>query len=85
MTEDVTGATDLDELSFEELLERLESLVAKLSSGEVGIEAAADLYEESGRVYSAAKGRLDAVQARIQDLRQDPEPPPPKADQPAKG
>ena len=63
----------LEGLSFEELLERLESLVGQLSSGEVGIEAAADLYEQAGLVYAEAKSRLDAVQARMDALRVEPE------------
>lgn len=58
-----------DALSFEQLLERLEDLTAQLSSGEVGIERAADLYEEAGRVYAAARDRLAAVQERIDRLR----------------
>ncbi len=67
-------ATDweLGALSFEALLEKLESLVGQLSSGEVGIEDAADLYEQAGRVYAEAKSRLDAVQARIDALRIEP-------------
>jgi exodeoxyribonuclease VII small subunit len=67
----VTEAADLAGLSFEELLERLETLTGQLASGEVGIERAADLYEEAGRVYEAARARLDAVQARIAALQQD--------------
>jgi len=68
---DVAG-DELGALSFEALLEKLESLVAQLSSGEVGIEAAADLYEQAGLVYAEAKRRLDAVQARIDALRVEP-------------
>ncbi|MHB1444949.1 MAG: exodeoxyribonuclease VII small subunit [Acidimicrobiales bacterium] len=67
-----TAGDDRGDLSFEALLEKLESLVGQLSSGEVGIEAAADLYEQAGLVYAEAKGRLDAVQARIDALRVDP-------------
>ena len=62
------GPPDLAALTFEQLLERLEELTAQLSSGEVGIEAAADLYEQAGLVYEVAKARLDAVQARIAKL-----------------
>ena len=65
-------ADELGAMSFEALLEKLESLVGQLSTGEVGIEAAADLYEQAGLVYAEAKGRLDAVQARIDALRIDP-------------
>ena len=66
------AAADLGPMSFEELLEHLEALVGQLSSGEVGIEAAADLYEQAGRVYREAKARLDAVQARIESLKDQP-------------
>ena len=70
---DGKGATaaraELSTLRFEELLEQLEGLVGQLSSGEVGIEAAADLYEQAGRVYNEAKARLDAVQTRIESLK----------------
>lgn len=66
---DEPGIDELAALTFEQLLERLETLTAQLATGEVGIEKAADLYEEAGRVYDAAKGRLDAVQARIDALQ----------------
>lgn len=69
---------DLGALTFEQLLERLEELTGKLASGEVGIEEAADLYEEAGRVYAVARDRLAAVEARIERLRaaNDPGPAP---------
>lgn len=60
---------DLGALTFEQLLERLEELTGRMASGEVGIEEAADLYEEAGRVYAAARDRLAAVQQRIERLR----------------
>lgn len=72
MTDD--AGAELDGRSFEQLLERLEELTAQLASGEIGIEAAADLYEEAGRVYDAARARLDAVQARIERLSRPAEP-----------
>lgn len=62
-------ADDLGVLTFEQLLERLEELTGRMASGEVGIEEAADLYEEAGRVYDAARHRLAAVQERIERLR----------------
>ena len=73
------AAEDLGALTFEELLERLEALTAQLSSGEVGIERAADLYEEAGRVYAAARDRLAAVQERIDRLREGGTAPPASA------
>ena len=66
------GGAELGAMSFEELLEHLEALVGQLSSGEVGIEADADIYEQAGWVYNEAKARLDAVQARIESLKDQP-------------
>lgn len=65
---------DLAALTFEQLLERLEELTGRMASGEVGIEEAADLYEEAGRVHAAARDRLAAVQKRIERLRATGEP-----------
>ena len=62
-------ADDLGALTFEQLLERLEEVTGRMASADVGIEEAADLYEEAGRVYAAARDRLAAVQERIERLR----------------
>jgi exodeoxyribonuclease VII small subunit len=59
----------LERLTFEELLGALELLTARLASGELGIEAAADLYEQAELLHDAAQKRLDAVEARIGRLR----------------
>jgi len=59
----------LEALSFEELLSALESVTARLATGELGIEAAADLYEQAEILHAAAAERLEAVEARIQRLQ----------------
>ena len=55
----------LDGLAFEELLAALELVTSRLASGELGIEAAADLYEQAEILHAAAQERLAAVEARI--------------------
>ncbi|HEV2370062.1 MAG TPA: exodeoxyribonuclease VII small subunit [Acidimicrobiales bacterium] len=72
--EPAVPSADLAALTFEQLLERLETITGQLSSGEVGIERAADLYEEAGGVYEAARQRLEAVQARIAALQESDRP-----------
>jgi exodeoxyribonuclease VII small subunit len=62
----------IETLTFEELLTALEFLTARLSSGDLGIEAAADLYEQAELLHQAAQERLDAVEARIGRLRPSP-------------
>jgi exodeoxyribonuclease VII small subunit len=58
----------LESLSFEQLLAALELVTGRLASGELGIEAAADLYEQAEILHAAAQERLAAVEARIERL-----------------
>ena len=59
---------DLAQLSFEDLLARLEELTRLISSGDIGIEQAADLYDQAGRIHAAAAARLDQVRSRIENI-----------------
>ncbi len=69
MTTTAASDAELDALTFEQLVDRLDELTGQLSRGDLGIEAAADLYEQAERVHRAATARLAAVQARIDALR----------------
>ena len=57
-----------DDLTYEQIVERLEAVTAQLASGTAGIEAAADLFEEAKRLHSAASERLDQVRRRLEAL-----------------
>ena len=59
----------LASLTFEELLAALELVTGRLANGDLGIEAAADLYEQAELLHAAASERLAAVEARIERLR----------------
>ena len=61
-----------DDRSFEELVEELETVTEALASGQIGIEAAADLYERAERLHRLARARLDAVQERVDRLSAGP-------------
>ena len=58
----------LDTLTFEELVAALELVASRLAGGELGIEAAADLYEQAELLHAAAQERLAAVEARVERL-----------------
>jgi exodeoxyribonuclease VII small subunit len=58
--------------TFEELMARLEEITERLAAGDLGIEAAADLYEQAERLHALAAERLAQVQARIEALTQTP-------------
>lgn len=71
----MSDTTDLDGLTYEQLVAELESLTSRMAAGDIGIEAAAELYERAGVLHAAAAARLAAVQARIDALASDgPEP-----------
>jgi len=61
----VTG-DDLGALTFEQLLERLEEITRRMASGDIGIEAVTDLYEEAGRLHAEATERLEGVRLRLE-------------------
>lgn len=59
---------DGHEPTFEELMAELEEVTGRLAAGEIGIEAAADLYERAERLHARAAERLDQVRARVERL-----------------
>jgi exodeoxyribonuclease VII small subunit len=61
-----------DPRSFEQLVEELERITDQLAGGELGIEAATDLYEQAQHLHELASTRLAQVQARIDRLRGGP-------------
>jgi exodeoxyribonuclease VII small subunit len=64
-----SGAADPDsKRSFEDLMGELEQVTEQLASGELGIEAAADLYERAQHLHTLATARLAQVQQRIEKL-----------------
>ena len=57
-----------DPRTFEELMSALEAVTERLAAGDLGIEAAADLYAEAERLHALASDRLAQVQARVEAL-----------------
>ncbi len=57
-----------DEVPLEKRLERLEEIVQKLESDEVGLEQSIDLYAEGHRIGREALRRLEALERRIQKV-----------------
>jgi exodeoxyribonuclease VII small subunit len=57
-----------DARTFEELMTALEAVTERLAAGDLGIEAAADLYAEAEKLHALATQRLAQVQARVERL-----------------
>ena len=66
----MSGDTEVEsgEPTFEELVAALEALTERMASGDIGIEAAADLYEQAQALHAQAAERLARVQQRIESL-----------------
>ncbi len=60
---------DVKDLSFEAALKRLEEIVRKLESGEAPLDEAIALYAEGDRLKQQCEARLQAAQARIEQIQ----------------
>ncbi|WP_114954868.1 exodeoxyribonuclease VII small subunit [Sphingosinicella terrae] len=60
---------DVENLSFEAALTRLEEIVRKLESGEASLDEAIALYGEGDRLKQQCESRLQAAQARIEQIQ----------------
>ncbi|MCU0499793.1 MAG: exodeoxyribonuclease VII small subunit [Anaerolineae bacterium] len=61
----------INDLSFERAFEELDTIVAKLESGELSLEDSVTLYER-GRLLSAhCQALLDQAELRVQQLADD--------------
>lgn len=59
------------ELSFDQALGKLEELAAKLEEGDIPLEDALDVYERAVGLFGLCRGRLDAMEQRIEVLSRD--------------
>ena len=57
-----------DELSFEQVLSKLERVVAELGRGETPLEQAVALFEEGVRLSKIGASRLDEAERRVELL-----------------
>ncbi|HYZ48744.1 MAG TPA: exodeoxyribonuclease VII small subunit [Sphingomonas sp.] len=59
---------DITALSFEDALKRLETIVARLESGEASLDESITLYAEGDRLRAQCEARLATAQARIEKI-----------------
>ena len=58
--------TPTEDLSFEEALKELETIVGQLERGDTPLQQAIELYERGNKLRQRCADRLDAAQARIE-------------------
>ncbi len=59
---------DLEKLSFEAALEKLEKIVQRLESGDVGLEESIRIYEEGVRIKAFCEKKLNEAQMRVEKI-----------------
>ena len=62
-------AMDTKEPSFEELLEKLESVAAKLDAGGLALEESLSFFEEGMKLSKKCSELLDSAELKIQNLQ----------------
>jgi exodeoxyribonuclease VII small subunit len=64
---------DVSALSFEDALKRLESIVARLESGEASLDESIKLYSEGDALRAQCDARLKDAQMRIEKISLGPD------------
>lgn len=64
----VTKENKAEELSFEQAMDKLETIVSKLESGDIPLEQAIDLFQEGMRLSQLCSGKLENVERKIEML-----------------
>ena len=76
MADKKSAAPDADQApSFEQALERLETIVSELEGGELTLEQSLARYEEGMRLSQRLSRTLDEAEKRIERLTKEGEPP----------
>ena len=60
--------SNVDQLSFEDALRRLEEIVRTLEKGEAPLDQSIELYQEGDRLRRHCEARLNDAQARIEQI-----------------
>ncbi len=68
MLKPMADIPDPGALTFEEALKRLEAIVQQLERGDVPLDQSIDLYAEGDRLRVQCQERLEAAQARIDQI-----------------
>ena len=62
------GEPELDGMTFEAALERLEAIVQKLESGEVDLEESIRIYEQGVKIKAFCERKLNEAQERVDKI-----------------
>lgn len=58
----------LEDITFEEAMDRVEALIERIESGQAGLEESISAYEEGARLLRRARSLLEAAQVRVGEI-----------------
>ena len=70
----MNDVTELEDRSYEELVEALEAVLSELEDGGLPLEQAVDAYERGVRLSDQAEQLLSEAELQIEQLRERPTP-----------
>ena len=70
MTE-IEIAEDIQQLSFEQALSELESIVDRLETGDVALEESIEIYQRGAQLRAYCDEKLKSAQTRIEKITSD--------------
>lgn len=73
MAANTVTTSDLEKVSFEVALEKLEAIVQRLESGDVGLEESIRIYEEGIKIKAFCEKKLNEAQMRVEKIVLTPE------------
>ena len=68
MTEKVEIDKDIREMSFEQALSELETIVDRLETGDVALEESIEIYQRGSQLRAFCEEKLKSAQARIEKI-----------------
>lgn len=63
-----SSGVDAENLTFEQAVERLEAIIARIESGEVGLEQSIREYEHGVALLKRCRGILETAEQRVEEL-----------------
>lgn len=65
---DLLTDDQINELAYEQAIERLEKVVNELETGEIPLELSIDLYQEGMKLVNRCQKKLDNVELKIEEI-----------------
>ena len=67
----MTEKSNLDQLSYEQAFDELQTVIAQLEAGDKALEETLALYERGQALYQRCTTLLDQAEIKVQQLNQD--------------